>query len=305
MDQVSALDQRLRTDEVLLRYVRKMERGSIKPVTVLDFLGEQRVAALTMLNAKYDMVRFEAPTHLHGERFQRALGCLLMQTPPFLWTHEMRALAISYALPPHLIGPSAFPHLAMWWTFETALTDLDPRFQDGWVDAYFILRTSYVTTAFPDVIGYSFADGWTMFAVGSKDGRGDGLYIRQEMTIPDGTSSESLGDAAAIFGMSAFLNSHFVNVDARKPSDSMKSWRGRRVGDPASLNVVTLRSEVREAVQAERGEGPMWKQRWLVRGHLRAQWYPSLKSHKIIWIAPYLKGPDDAPLKVPVYRVAR
>jgi hypothetical protein len=57
---------------------------------------------------------------------------------------------------------------------------------------------------------------------------------------------------------------------------------------------------------ADRHEpGRVYTHRWLVRGHHRAQWYPSLKAHKVVWIAPYIKGPADAPLKMPVYVVKR
>jgi hypothetical protein len=33
-----------------------------------------------------------------------------------------------------------------------------------------------------------------------------------------------------------------------------------------------------------------------VRGHWRNHWYPSLGDDRPMWIAPYLKGPADAPL---------
>lgn len=35
--------------------------------------------------------------------------------------------------------------------------------------------------------------------------------------------------------------------------------------------------------------------RFLVSGHWRRQWYPSLQTHKPKWINPYVKGPEDAP----------
>ncbi len=37
---------------------------------------------------------------------------------------------------------------------------------------------------------------------------------------------------------------------------------------------------------------------------LQAQWYPSDGAHHVIWVAPYVKGPADAPIKTPVYKVA-
>lgn len=48
----------------------------------------------------------------------------------------------------------------------------------------------------------------------------------------------------------------------------------------------------------EPGDGPDWQYQWLVRGHWRNQWYPSLGEHRQVWINPYVKGPDDRPLKL-------
>jgi hypothetical protein len=39
-----------------------------------------------------------------------------------------------------------------------------------------------------------------------------------------------------------------------------------------------------------------WHHRWIVRGHWRQQWYASRGVHRPVWIAPHLKGPEDAPL---------
>lgn len=36
--------------------------------------------------------------------------------------------------------------------------------------------------------------------------------------------------------------------------------------------------------------------RFVVRGHWRRQWYPSEQRHKNIYIQPFLKGPDNAPI---------
>jgi len=49
------------------------------------------------------------------------------------------------------------------------------------------------------------------------------------------------------------------------------------------------------------GEGCRLDHRVLVRGHARNQWYPSLgpsddpDAHRLIWIAPHVRGPEDAP----------
>lgn len=54
------------------------------------------------------------------------------------------------------------------------------------------------------------------------------------------------------------------------------------------------RSNIRYDGEPE-GEGN-WSHRWMVRGHWRNAWYPSLKQHRQVWIAPHVKGPDDKPL---------
>lgn len=44
------------------------------------------------------------------------------------------------------------------------------------------------------------------------------------------------------------------------------------------------------------GAGREYAHRWVVRGHWRRQWYPSIRQHRPRWIMPFIKGPEDAPL---------
>jgi hypothetical protein len=39
-----------------------------------------------------------------------------------------------------------------------------------------------------------------------------------------------------------------------------------------------------------------WTKRWVVSGHWRNQWYPSIGAHRQRYILPYVKGPADKPL---------
>lgn len=48
--------------------------------------------------------------------------------------------------------------------------------------------------------------------------------------------------------------------------------------------------------------------RWMVRAHTRQQFYPSIGKHLPVLVGPYLKGPDDKPLKprtAPIFMVNR
>jgi len=66
----------------------------------------------------------------------------------------------------------------------------------------------------------------------------------------------------------------------------------------ADINIVKLRSILHSS---HKGEGlPIeWSCRWLVRGHWRNQWFPSIRKHRPTWITPYIKGPEDKPLRNP------
>lgn len=76
----------------------------------------------------------------------------------------------------------------------------------------------------------------------------------------------------------------------------------------AIVNVVRLRRAERNPHGDAPGEPVEWSCQWIVRGHWRQQYYPSTNERKPLWIFPYVKGPDDAPLKSPpptVFAVCR
>lgn len=51
------------------------------------------------------------------------------------------------------------------------------------------------------------------------------------------------------------------------------------------------------------GKHVEWSHQWLVGGHWRNQYFPSLKANRQIYIAPYIKGPEDKPLRIREKRV--
>lgn len=73
---------------------------------------------------------------------------------------------------------------------------------------------------------------------------------------------------------------------------------GKRHGftESDAVTVVTLR-RLREQI-GESNREVEWQHRWIVGGHWRNQWYPSLNRHRQIWINPYVKGPSDRELLI-------
>ena len=61
------------------------------------------------------------------------------------------------------------------------------------------------------------------------------------------------------------------------------------------ISVIMLR---RRSGQGHRDTEVEWSHRWLVRGHWRNQWYSSEQTHRLIYINPHIKGPEDKPLVI-------
>lgn len=88
-------------------------------------------------------------------------------------------------------------------------------------------------------------------------------------------------------------------IPARKVTKAKARRTGVRTTRPEQVRVVRLRQRLRAARDAAapaEGSTRTYRWRWVVRGFWREQWYPKRAMHRPKWIAPYLKGPKDAPL---------
>lgn len=73
--------------------------------------------------------------------------------------------------------------------------------------------------------------------------------------------------------------------------------RSERIGiSDGPVNLVYVRRGSSCVKHASGKRGP-YSTRWVVSGHWRQHWYPRLEIHRPMWISPYVKGPEDAPLK--------
>jgi hypothetical protein len=92
------------------------------------------------------------------------------------------------------------------------------------------------------------------------------------------------------------IGSQLVPTKARLPRQLRRdSQRKKRPVD--DVTVITLRRG-RQGQEEMETTGRRLTVRFVVRGHWRNQWYASLGEHRQIWIAPYVKGPDDVPLRL-------
>lgn len=84
------------------------------------------------------------------------------------------------------------------------------------------------------------------------------------------------------------------------PTKTSRATRRRaerfEISIPSEVKIVELRRRD-QATHYGTGEKKIeWTHRWITDGHWKRQWYPSEKTHHLIWIDAYIKGPPDAPL---------
>jgi hypothetical protein len=76
--------------------------------------------------------------------------------------------------------------------------------------------------------------------------------------------------------------------------------RKRAIRAKVNPEVRVMRLRKSEVRTTDRGDGDdaavIWSHRWIVEGHWRNQWYPSLQTHRPKWVPRHIKGPEDRPL---------
>ena len=107
-----------------------------------------------------------------------------------------------------------------------------------------------------------------------------------------------------LFAAIAFMSQRIVSTRSERASRAARH-RLQLVPEPLIKVVRLRRHESRTGAKAEAVD---WSYQWFVRGHWRQQWFPKRTIHQPLWILPYVKGPEDKPLKMPkptVFAVVR
>lgn len=305
------LQDEVRRDPILLEYARRgherMQMGlPNEPLSrPEDVLGERAMIVLdlaaqaaTGTGAEFrnrDRRGTEPPTRAALLR----VATLLYRADPYLWLSDVRQAAGTQDVPAHTFAPESVPR-SMWWTWDVDLVIDDQR---SWVGILWVSHGHTVET----------------IALARDDGGGErsGTYINgvhhypRGYRYPDDHPDRDQGEhVKAELALLSFLNSPYIpKVESRIDRRLRKSLERAGASRPSvdqTVHFIDLRSPDPEPNMPKvDGAGMDYRHRWLVRGHHRAQWYPSLNAHKVIWISPYVKGPEGAPMLVPAYRVAR
>jgi len=221
---------------------------------------------------------------------------------PYLWSDEAGKIAGAAPLPKHIVSKQLLPGNALFWCHETARSD-------GENDSLWnvLLRTAEDTV---DVIGDVHATNKP-----ENDLKSWGIVIQDfklGITWPDDYGDPQFVEATGMLLKSlAFLASPYVDPNPVRMPRPQRRQLEREGLSPEKANerthVVKLRREVKKPNKTNslNGEGIEWQHQWWVSGHFRAQWYATEEAHRVIWIGPYLKGPQDKPLLDKLYAVVR
>ena len=109
--------------------------------------------------------------------------------------------------------------------------------------------------------------------------------------------------------LALFLNEKIFRINKFKIPRAMRRQierEGKTKPCEEEVSIIDLREFERGPKGKGDGESDMeYSHRWFVRGHPRNQYFPSDGHHEIVWIDPYVKGPDDKPFKKKVLNVIR
>lgn len=276
-------------------YMRRASSAYVPLTRPEDVIGEQAAVAGDLLAqslGESEALAFAAEQGHKAERQTLAsIGERVYRAMPYLWLSDVRRSALAQSVPRHTFVPEVVES-SMWWTYDV---DLAVRPDVDGIGTLVVRHSEAV-----EVIDLARRNRRTVIYAVS--------HLRRGFVYPDDCGSEA-GErhVGGFLALLSFLNSPYIPKKRAPIESRLRRSFGRakeHQDNDKLVHFIDLRAAESESTD-EATAGAEYRHRWIVRGHHRAQWYPSLQGHKLIWIAPYVKGPEGAPMLIPAYRVAR
>lgn len=128
--------------------------------------------------------------------------------------------------------------------------------------------------------------------------------MNHEIQVPfgeGGTIGSRFGDDGSLSTPDAVLRTTWLlmsqtisSVEDAHFDRAARRRYAREQKEPPPVRVIGLRNRSHASGDSESDRE--YHHQWIVRGHWRKQWYPSVNDHRPVWIAPHIKGPEGAPL---------
>lgn len=263
------------------------------------------------------------PLTLPRTQWEETTTAGLALAVPYFWAASLCTLVETVArdMPPWTLTAAALPSPDGFFWFAQPLAI--PPYAGTWLHALVwtaVTRaddgSTFKVMTGPGVGG----DGIAMTTWATVEGASDGLRPYLPYHNLDWWYGESFETASAryqpemverkryvlrlIASMFAFLNQRIL-VHSEQSVERHARRRLERQGwqhEPL-VRVVELRRRQSTAAPSGEHQAVDWSCRWVVSGHWRSQYYPSVDEHRPLWILPYVKGPDSKPLRPPRAKV--
>lgn len=309
--------EKLRADPLIRRYVEEAELSKrterpFRHSRPWHALAEQRFVALQFLGvglgepgakniSLHKSILLAPEIGLSDNRAASAIGwaTAFLLADTYYWTAETEEASRAVPLPKHVIDTSQVAQVPpMFWSRPTAYGDGDH--ETNWQLLFRAVHSKNPINQIFDVVDLK--TGELSF---------QGAHITDGLTWPtDFGSPEEVAASGQVLKKLAFLASPYIDSQPRRLSRADRKLARRMSATSSEENtavrVVALRATANQPKsEGEPGEGPERHHRWWVRGHIRAQWYPSLERHRPIWIVPHIKGPEGAPFVEKMFAVVR
>jgi hypothetical protein len=304
-----SMKKTLIANPLLRKYVHEQQRAfnwgrAFRNTHAWHALAERNQVQLTLLVNGYARVgcMFQA---MSAEETNLLLCMRLQMAAAYLWRLDVVRMANQMPIPRHVIARDQMQHPMMFFSFEGGLELINEGMEGQQSNWMYLGDEGDVISVLSDIMPLSSRTTPTQ--------PGEPFLSLSQIpygkTYPDDFAEEHLKSVGQTLAWLAFINSPYVDS---APHRFERQMRRELRGAPAEIteqevSVITLRREIPRKQKPSDGPGEDidYKNRWWVSGHIRAQWYPSLEAHKLIWVAPYLKGPDGMPIKERVYDVNR
>lgn len=294
---------RLSRDPLIVKTHQKIAAipaGTILPPlkTAADVIAEQRTCCLLFLLDRnvpaicYDQYEGKLLSVALSARAQ-AFEALIRARVIFWADHELRNGVAGSPVPKHTVDVDLIPE-PVWMAFPTDIVQ-GPHS----MVATGIVPTLNAATGRSNVWVWGFMSSLPP-DVEPRAGEPNRLFVKLSgislgREFPtDYSEPEAVSEYVAMF---TFLRSQCEASTLERLKRGVAKRSQRATGLPSrAVEFVALR-RVKGAAATSSDEHTKWRHRWLVGGHMRNQWYPSENVHRLIWISPYIKGPEDKPFR--------
>jgi hypothetical protein len=306
------LKDRLINDPLLHRHLVYTETGEFRNTKPEHAFGERLFAAIEcVLVSLGDGKALTTPIAagykplLSPKNENVAANCALAiakLSTVYLWKNDIERIADAAPLPEHTISRDVLPFPVMFWARET------------WHDegTYYGSMGNRWLAVIHDGAGF-YIVGDMNVELGNPRTRSPEIFLNhvpysklypRDFVNPDAVEP--------ILKRCAFLRSPYIVTERQRMPHHVRRQLERDHGVQRErlqdeMHVVKLRRLQIRKPQKPTGEHHEvdWQHQWWVSAHYRAQWYPTEQAHKVIWIAPFLKGPTDKPILEKIYAVIR